>query len=256
VNALQDPQVVVRGDVSPEMVAYAREKLVAVAEHAPGPVLEAEVHLDHHADPARDRPHHVEVALSLNGRVVRAHRSAATMSEAIDNATKRLERVIETDRELARSKSFRHRDTTSWHHEDRPTERPSFFPRPADEREIVRRKSFAIGPETIEESILELEALDHDFFLFVNDETGEDNVVYRDDGRYGLMQPTATSVALSDLGIDISRGPRPASMATGEACELLNLTGAPFVFYLDADSGRGRVVYVRFDGHYGMITPA
>ena len=32
--------------------------------------------------------------------------------------------------------------------------------------------------------------------------------------------------------------------------------GEPFVFYLDPETGRGRVLYIRYDGHYGLITAA
>ncbi|MBO1414556.1 sigma 54 modulation/S30EA ribosomal C-terminal domain-containing protein, partial [Streptomyces sp. FH025] len=30
----------------------------------------------------------------------------------------------------------------------------------------------------------------------------------------------------------------------------------PFVFYTDTSTGRGNVLYRRYDGHYGLITPA
>jgi hypothetical protein len=40
-----------------------------------------------------------------------------------------------------------------------------------------------------------------------------------------------------------------------DALARLDATGAPFVFLADADTGRGNVVYRRYDGHYGLITP-
>ena len=39
----------------------------------------------------------------------------------------------------------------------------------------------------------------------------------------------------------------------------VDLDIVPFVFFVDDQSGRGRVVYRRYDGHYGhygLITPA
>ena len=45
------------------------------------------------------------------------------------------------------------------------------YPRPADDRTVVRRKTFALRPESIEEALFDLEALDHDFFLFVHADT-------------------------------------------------------------------------------------
>ncbi|HMQ26855.1 MAG TPA: sigma 54 modulation/S30EA ribosomal C-terminal domain-containing protein [Acidimicrobiales bacterium] len=41
-----------------------------------------------------------------------------------------------------------------------------------------------------------------------------------------------------------------------EATEQLDVDVLPFVFHLDPATGRGSVVYRRFDGHYGCITPA
>ena len=41
-----------------------------------------------------------------------------------------------------------------------------------------------------EEAILQMEMLDHSFFVFMNDQTGRVSVVYkRDDGTYGLLDP-------------------------------------------------------------------
>jgi hypothetical protein len=33
------------------------------------------------------------------------------------------------------------------------------------------------------------------------------------------------------------------------------LLGVPFPFFVDAARSRGSVVYHRYDGHYGLITP-
>ncbi|MEV7027010.1 sigma 54 modulation/S30EA ribosomal C-terminal domain-containing protein, partial [Kitasatospora sp. NPDC093558] len=40
-----------------------------------------------------------------------------------------------------------------------------------------------------------------------------------------------------------------------QAARQLWLTGRPFVFHADPGDGRGRVLYRRYDGHYGLITP-
>jgi putative sigma-54 modulation protein len=42
-----------------------------------------------------------------------------------------------------------------------------------------------------EEAVLQMEMLNHDFFVFMNGDTDEVNVVYiRKDGNYGLIEPT------------------------------------------------------------------
>ena len=37
---------------------------------------------------------------------------------------------------------------------------------------------------------------------------------------------------------------------------LLDEGDEPFVFFAEPDTSRGQVLYRRFDGHYGLITPA
>ncbi|MFI8458033.1 sigma 54 modulation/S30EA ribosomal C-terminal domain-containing protein [Kitasatospora sp. NPDC085464] len=45
-------------------------------------------------------------------------------------------------------------------------------------------------------------------------------------------------------------------LTVAEAVSRLDLTGLPFVFFTDTATGRGNVLYHRYDGHYGLITPA
>ena len=57
---------------------------------------------------------------------------------------------------------------------------------------LVRVKRFAMKPMTVEDAIMEMELLDHDFFLFHNNETDKYSVVYkRADGDYGMIEPDA-----------------------------------------------------------------
>ena len=57
---------------------------------------------------------------------------------------------------------------------------------------LVRVKRFAMKPMTVEDAIMEMELLDHDFFLFHNTETDKFSVVYRRaDGDYGMIEPDA-----------------------------------------------------------------
>ena len=55
---------------------------------------------------------------------------------------------------------------------------------------LIRRKQFSTEPMQQEEAIEQMELLGHDFFVFVNAETGGVNVLYqRKDGNYGLLEP-------------------------------------------------------------------
>ena len=55
---------------------------------------------------------------------------------------------------------------------------------------LVKTKKFPVAVMDVEEAILQMNLLGHEFFMFRNGETGEINVVYRrKDGNYGLLEP-------------------------------------------------------------------
>lgn len=57
------------------------------------------------------------------------------------------------------------------------------------EQGIVRTKRFRLNPMTSEEAILQMELLEHSFFIYKDGESGGVNVVYkRADGSYGLLE--------------------------------------------------------------------
>ena len=60
------------------------------------------------------------------------------------------------------------------------------------ERKIVRQKTFPVRPMSVEDAIIEMELLGHNFFAFVNIDTEQTNVLYlRKDGNLGLLEPEA-----------------------------------------------------------------
>jgi ribosome-associated translation inhibitor RaiA len=248
-----------RGEVSRAERAYARNRVERLLSLAPGSVLFARVDLTAHADPARDRPAFAKAELDVNGRLVRAHVAAATMLEAVDALEARLRLRLErfAHHEEAKHLRFRGGGEHEWKHGDSAASRPSYFPRPVEERELVRHKTFAVGEMIPDEAVLDLELLDHDFYLFKNRETGEDNVVARSEGSgYELLEPSATC-SLGETAVPIRHSAiRPPRMSAEEAIQLLDLGGAPFVFFVDPDQHKGHVLYRRYDGHYGLIDPA
>jgi putative sigma-54 modulation protein len=60
----------------------------------------------------------------------------------------------------------------------------------SEETEIVRIKQFVMKPMTVEEAMLQMELVGHDFYFFHNAATGRESVLYRRrDGRLGLIEP-------------------------------------------------------------------
>jgi putative sigma-54 modulation protein len=55
---------------------------------------------------------------------------------------------------------------------------------------VVKVKQFAVRMMTVDEAIEQMELLSHDFFLFLNNETGQLTLLYRrKDKDYGLIVP-------------------------------------------------------------------
>jgi ribosome-associated translation inhibitor RaiA len=260
--APSDIRVSVRGEIPAGAVDYARDRLVHVIACLGDPVLYSEVELDFAPDPARERPALVEATVDVNGKPVRAHIAAGEIMEAIDLMSDRLARRLERhEARLHRRGRELHRtgehQTHEWHHGDLPTQRPEYFPRPYDERELVRTKSFALAPMTIDEAAFDLDRLGHDFYLFRELTTGADAVIFflEDGGRtLGLQQPEGTTGdPAREAAVPVTTRPPAPSLDQREAIERLESGNETFVFYTDPDTGRGRVVYHRYDGHWGMV---
>lgn len=60
-----------------------------------------------------------------------------------------------------------------------------------DSYDVVRRKQLYLKPVSVEEAILQMEMVGHQFYMFLNADTNNVNVVYiRKDGSYGLLEPS------------------------------------------------------------------
>jgi hypothetical protein len=70
-----------------------------------------------------------------------------------------------------------------------------------------------------------------------------------------LFEP-ARRDSLADMVEPVSRSPVATPVVgADEAIDILELGDLPFVYFRDTDAGRGRVLYRRYDGHYGLIVP-
>ncbi|WP_328527669.1 HPF/RaiA family ribosome-associated protein [Nocardioides sp. NBC_00368] len=228
-------EVTLRGNVGEYAGKYARGKIATALDIAHGPVLTAHVVLDWRRNPASENHAIAEASAKVDGLVVRAKTAAPTMPEAVDDLEYRLRRQLTHLQDRNRTQ---HRRTSipaehEWRHGDLPRHRVPHFPRPAESREVVRRKSFASAPMTPDEAAYEMDLLDHDFFLYRDAASGAPTLAHR---LPSAIQP-----------------PAPPSLTEGQARARLEAGSEPFVFYLDAGTGVGSVLYQRHDGHYGLI---
>ncbi|MGR3938860.1 ribosome hibernation promotion factor [Streptomyces sp. BRA346] len=253
-------QVESRGQIPPGAVEYAREKVAALIGRTRGPVLFARVKLTHMANPAMKRPALAQANLDVNGRPARAHVAAVTVPEAIDLLQDRLAARLERLEEHWEARRGRGSapGPHEWRHGSEPAHRPAYFPRPAEERQVVRHKSFSLARESPDEAAFDMEMMDYGFHLFTDIGTGEDSVLYRSGPTdYRLAQVHPRPHLVGPVAVPLTVSDVPASrMSVAEAKQRLDMTGLPFVFFSDATTGRGNVLYHRYDGHYGLIVPA
>ncbi len=248
------------GNVSNRESNYAIDKIGKVLELIAEPVLFASVRLERSADPARERGAIARVNLDLNGEPVRAHVAADQMEEAIDLLEARLRdrlRHLSEHRQALRRRGPASRPG-SWRHGNATTPRSPYFPRPADDRQIVRHKTYTSAEATVDEAVFDMESMDYDFFLFRDLASGQDAVVWRETTGYRLRLLDGATEQLDQPSAAVVEfeAERAPTLSVDEAREYLDSGHAPWVFFQDAASGRGRVLYRRYDGHYGLITPA
>lgn len=130
----------------------------------------------------------VEITIRDNGMVYRVESTMPEMNDALDKVTDMLMRQIRKHKtKLAKKlKSSSIEDFVM----KTDSEEPDDFE--DDEYKVVRKKQVLIKPISIDEAILEMNMVNHNFFMFINADTNEINVVYkRADGDYGVLEPSA-----------------------------------------------------------------
>ena len=252
--------VVTRGRVEDADVDYAVARISAVLGHVHEPIPFTRLKLTHAEDPARERPAIAHVAIDINGASVRAHVAGHEMREAADLLQQRLRDKLEhraQHREGRRARTGIH-EPGEWRHGDLPTARPSYFDRPSVERQVVRHKTFELGECTPDEVAFDMDQLDYDFHLFRELVSGEDAVLERlGYGTYRLTRLRPTTIDAGPVAIPLEVSALiPPELSVEEATQLLDTEAVEFAFFANATTGRGNVVYRRYDGHYGLITPA
>ncbi|MEG1942561.1 MAG: ribosome-associated translation inhibitor RaiA [Angelakisella sp.] len=124
----------------------------------------------------------VEVTIKSHGMFFRAEKSSDDRVVSIDLVLDVL------TQQIVRNKT---RLEKKFHDRSFPELLESYLPdAPTDDDVLVKTKKFHVGVMEVEEAILQMNMLDHEFFMFRNGDSGEINVVYRrKDGNYGLLEP-------------------------------------------------------------------
>ena len=130
----------------------------------------------------------MEVSIPMHKRTLRAEVTDADIGNCLDAVVEILDRQVVKYRSRLRD---RRRRNVATHEEigfidaaEPETETA------ANEIIFSRTKKFAFKPMDAQEAVMEMELLNHGFYVFRNAHTDEVNVVYkRNDGEYGLIEP-------------------------------------------------------------------
>lgn len=126
----------------------------------------------------------VEITIRHNGMLFRAEEATNDAGEAVDKLVDILFRQIRRNKTRL-AKKLRDNAFMNDSSSDESDEEETEF-------RIVRTKQFPVKPMDVEEAVLQMNMLGHQFYMFRNMHTNEINVVYcRKDGDYGLLEPNS-----------------------------------------------------------------
>jgi ribosomal subunit interface protein len=203
-------QVIVKGrntHVPPQLKELAIHKLEKVQRFL-DKIISLEIEFSEEHNPRISDKHTVEVILTTKAHVLRAHASGPDPTSAVDGVLDKLEAQVtrlkgkfvrrgsRTSRAMKALRSPRTIGEEPDNHNARngrnhPIESlEDLEAGEGDEPRITRVTRFTVKPMTVEEAVLQMESLGHDFYLFINAESEQAGVVYRRrDGSYGLIEP-------------------------------------------------------------------
>lgn len=176
-------QTTVRGkniEITSALREYVEKKLGKVEKFVDHP-MNAQVNL--YVERGR---HIVEVTAGLNGMLLRGEEATGDMYASIDLVADKLEKQVQKYRARLRRRKeggavVEAAVAAVMEAEDASAELDG---------KVVKTKRFPVKPLTVDEAILQMDLVSHDFFVFVNSDTHKVNVVYRRrDGDYGLLEP-------------------------------------------------------------------
>lgn len=160
-------------NISQSFTDYAEQKLSAKLDRFFPEDAEAKITLAERRDLII-----LELTVKYNGIIYRAEQTARDKNDALDVTIDRIIRQIRKHKTKI-EKSLRENAFSG------------LAPEPEEiDYEVIRYKNFRMKPMTVEEAILQMNLLDHTFFMFKNAQTGIVNVVYkRDEGNYAVLVP-------------------------------------------------------------------
>jgi ribosome-associated translation inhibitor RaiA len=246
-------------DIPRDQVEAARERLESLERYMKEPPPGALRVTLRKVPGQAERPYVADADIRFDGRPIAAHAAGHTPVEAADELTERIRRQVRrvVGAEVARRNEPAAIRKALESLEPRRENRPQARLKPPEQRRIVHRRAYSQRPATTQEAIEELLDADEEFHVFRHARTAEDVVVYRrDDGGIGLIHPPGSELA-GENGLVT---PEPSRYSTplklDDARAEMDEVNHRFLYFVDIDDQRGKVLYLRHDGDYGLVEPA
>ena len=124
----------------------------------------------------------VEVTIPTKYLIMRAESEADDMFKALDNAVDKLEKQLQRHKKKINS-FIKKRDGIGNYFSEVESQQP------IEEKKVVKEKMVDLPIMTIDEAIIQLELLDHEFYMFINEEDHKPTTIYlRNDGNYAVIR--------------------------------------------------------------------
>jgi ribosome-associated translation inhibitor RaiA len=254
---MHTPNVAVRGDLPPATQAAVRERLGSL-ERTAGPVESARVTI-RRVLPQAKRPYIADATVRFHGRLLAAHTAGRTSEEAAEAAAARLRQQVRrvVDADVARREDPLAVQAALGVLAPNRRHRPEAALKPPAQRRIVHLRTAPERAQATIEAAAQLLDLDLEFLLFRHVRTGEDVVVHRrEDGRLGLLVPRGSALTDENDIVMAEESRYATPLHLDEARTEMDARDDRFLFFVDAADGRGKVLYLRHDGDYGLVEPA
>jgi putative sigma-54 modulation protein len=185
-------KIVIKGNnikVSESLREYIEDKIGRLTKYY-DKITKAEVELLYQDNKSAEETQRVEVTLVANGTYFRCEEASISMYASIDIVSEKLGRQIQRYKQKLYGRGRGAKKEAEEPAEEVEVQAEIEQVVPKREPEIVRVKKFAIKPMTAHEACLQMEMLNHNFFVFLNSETDQINVVYtRNDGDFAIIEP-------------------------------------------------------------------
>lgn len=180
-------------DIPSNVEEYITKKISRVTKPLSN-ILETKVEVAHEATKSKEDQFVVQATLNCNGTILRAEERAGNIMTAMDSVADVLDRQVERYKGKAYRNEMAKKTGRGVSIRDpgllEEQEASGVPEEDGAVSKVVRIKRFSLKPLSVDEAATQMELLGHSFFMFLNDTTGEINVVYRrKDGNYGILEP-------------------------------------------------------------------